>query len=63
LAIAIELAQQSVAVFGSQLSQMSDELLDALPARLPYVIGAAELSGVLLHLPGIETMLAYQQKS
>jgi hypothetical protein len=57
-AIAVELANQSVAIFGGDFRQMSDERLDLLPAGLAYVICAAKLSGIPLHLRRVEMVLA-----
>src|SRR5436309_13095418 len=56
--VAIELAEQGIAVFLGPVGQVRDEILDLLPGRFAQSLGAAEVRGVGLHQSRIELMLS-----
>jgi len=58
--IAVQLADQGVAVFFGPICEMSHKAFDLLPGGLAEGLGAAEGDGVGLHQVGIELVLADQ---
>ena len=56
--VAVELADQGIAVFLCGLGQVLDEALDLLAVRIPERRSAAEIDGVGLDQLGIELVLA-----
>ena len=58
--IAVELAEQSVAVFLGPVGQVGDEGFDLFAGGLTEGFGAAEVYSVRLHEIGIELVLADQ---
>jgi len=58
--IAVELAEQCVAVFLGPIGQMSNKAFDLLAGGFAEGLGAAEVDGVGLDQVGIELMLADQ---
>src|ERR1039458_10011383 len=56
--VAIELAEQGIAVLLGPVGQLLDEVLHLLPAGLPERFCAAEVDGVGLYQFGIELVLA-----
>ncbi len=56
--VAVELAQESVAVFLGPFGQPLDEVLDLLSASLAERLRAAEVDGVGFYEFGIELVLA-----
>jgi len=58
LGIAVEVADEAVAVFGGPFSQVVDESLDQVSAGLPQHSGSAVVSGVKFDQGGVELMLA-----
>ena len=59
--IAIELADQPVAIFGGALGQIVDEGFDLISAGISQGGGAAVVGGIGLHEASIELVLADQQ--
>jgi hypothetical protein len=55
--IAVQLAEQGIAVFFCPISEMNDEVLDLLAGGIAQGLGAAEIYGVRLHQIGIELVL------
>jgi hypothetical protein len=56
--IAVELAEQGIAVFLGPVGQMGDKAFDLFTRSLAESFGAAEIDRVRLHLVGIKLMLA-----
>ena len=61
LGIAIELAEQGIAVPGGPIGEVGDEGLDLASAGVAKGWGSAIVSGIGLHEAGIELVLADQQ--
>src|SRR5580692_10275609 len=59
--IAVELADEPVAIFGGALGQMADEGFDLLSAGIPQGGGSAVVSSIGLHQASIQMVLANQQ--
>jgi hypothetical protein len=58
LRVAVELAEQSIAVLRGPVGQLLDEVLNLFPAGLSERLGAAEVDGVGLYQFGVELVLA-----
>ena len=58
--IAVELAEQGIAVFLSPVGQVGDEVFDLLASGLAQCLDAAEIGRVRLDQGGVELMLANQ---
>ena len=58
--IAVELAEQGIAVFLGPVGQVGDEVFDLLTSRFAEGFGAAEIDGIGLDQVGIELVLADQ---
>src|SRR5207302_7845728 len=56
--IAVELAEQGIAVLLRPLSQLSDEVLNLLASGVAQSLGPAKISRIGLDQVGIELMLA-----
>jgi hypothetical protein len=59
--IAIELADQSVAILGGALGQIVNEGFDLISVGIPQGRGSAVVGGIGLHEASIESVLADQQ--
>ena len=59
--IAVELADQPVAIFGGALGQIVDEGFDLISAGISQGGGSAVVGGIGLHEASIELVLANQQ--
>ena len=61
LAIAIELAEQGIAVPGGPFGQVGDERLDLSSGGIPESRGSAKVRGIGFHEGGVELVFADQQ--
>jgi hypothetical protein len=59
--IAVELADQPVAIFDGTFGEIVDEIFDELPAGIAECSGTAVVGGIGLDETSIEVMLANQQ--
>jgi hypothetical protein len=56
--VAVELAEQSIAILLGPFGESFDKVLDLLPTSFPERLGTAEVDGVSLYEFGIELVLA-----